>query len=218
VLRKRFFLGENGHRATVHVNGEKLGTWNLERAAPDLPGGLREAVYVIPRAALPEDEPARVTLRYPEGGNTCGWHVFVRADGGFPLTSLRPLHAAQNVSDPRPGRNVIGGSLAVGETSYDNGVGVFAKSLLEYPLNGQFETFTAEVGVDAVTEGKGSVVFEVYADGEKRFSSDRMSGLDAPQSVQVDVSDVARLRLIVGDAGDGNANDVAVWGDARLAR
>ena len=85
-------------------------------------------------------------------------------------------------------------------------------------MNGQYSRFTAKVGVDAATEGRGSVTFEVYADGKKIWESPVMSGLDAPRDVDVEVKGAKRLRLVVGDAGDGNKSDAADWIEAVLRR
>ena len=91
--------------------------------------------------------------------------------GHFPLSALGPIHADQSVGHLRFARNIVGTPLTVGRTLFANGLGTFAPSLIEYPLNGQFARFTAKVGVDAATEGRGSVVFEIHADGKKRWSS-----------------------------------------------
>ena len=72
--------------------------------------------------------------------------------------------------------------------------------------------------MDAATDGRGSVVFEVYGDGKKLWSSPTLSGLDAAKDIDLDVTGVNRLRLVVTDAGDGNKFDVAVWGDPVLKR
>ncbi len=115
-------------------------------------------------------------------------------------------------------RNTIGAPLAIGQTRFANGMGVFAQSLQEFALNGQFRRFTATVGVDAVTEGRGSVVFEVHADGKKVWASPVMSGLDEPRKLDIGVSGVNRLRLVVTDAGDGNKSDAADWCEPVLHR
>ncbi len=98
------------------------------------------------------------------------------------------------------------------------GLGVMAKSLIEYPLAGQFSRFTAQVGIDAATEGRGSVVFEVYADGKRIWTSGLMSGLDQPKKVDLSVASVQRLRLVVTDGGDGNKFDAADWCEPVLHR
>jgi len=74
------------------------------------------------------------------------------------------------------------------------------------------------VGIDAATEGKGSVEFEVYADGKKVWSSGVRSGLDEAKTVDIEVEGVDRLRLVVTDGGDGNKFDAANWCEPALQR
>jgi hypothetical protein len=215
VLRKGYFLDETGHLAEVTVDGKPVGTWDLRRSEKELSGGMRAAVYVIPKAMLAGGK-ATITVKYPQGGNTTRWTVLEYPGGAFPLTAMEPIHADQNAGSPRPGRNVVGARLRIGEESFDLGIGCFARSLLEYPLDGRFKRFTATVGVDAAAEGRGSVVFEVHGDGKKLWSSPLMSGLDAAKRVDLPVAGVRRLRLIVADGGDGNRYDAADWCDPTL--
>ena len=218
VLRKRFSLGAAGQKAEVLVNGQAAGTWDLRRSAPELSGGLREAIFVVGRKALAGKPEADIEVRYDAAADTAGWVVLEYRGGDFPLSAVGAVHADQNVASPRYGRNIIGGPLAVGQTRFANGIGVFAQSLLEVPLNGQFARFAAKVGVDAVTEGRGSVVFEVYGDGKKLWASPILSGLDEAKAVEADVRGINRLRLVVTDAGDGNKFDAADWCDPVLKR
>ena len=156
------------------------------------------------------------------GVQTCAlpicWRALEWREGAFPLSAVGPLHADQNVGAPRFARNIVGAPLKVGTASFANGIGTFARSLLEFPLNGQFRRFTAQAGVDAVTEGRGSVVFEIYGDGKKLWTSPTLSGLDAPKDVDLDLTGVNRLRLVVTDANDGNKFDVANWLEPVLRR
>jgi len=223
ILRKRFLLDETGHEAEVVANGQPVGKWNLRRSEKELAGGIREAIYLIERKHLAVGRAnlhaeAAIEIRYPGAANSAGWWVLEYRGGDFPLSAVGPLHADQNVAHLRFARNIVGAPLAVGRTPFANGLGTFARSLIEYPLNGQFARFTAKVGVDAATEGRGSVVFEVYADGKKLWSSGTLSGLDEAKQVAVDVRGIDRLRLIVTDAGDGNRFDAADWGLPVLAR
>jgi len=211
VLRKQFLLDATGHEAEVLVNGKPVGKWNLLRSEKELSGGLREAIFVVDQAALAGAATAQIEVRYPAAANTAGWRAMEWRDGEFPLSAVGPLHADQNVGAPRFARNIVGGSLKVGTETFANGIGTFARSLLEFPLNGQFRRFTARAGVDAVTEGRGSVVFEIYGDGKKLWTSPTLSGLDAPKEIDLDLTGVNRLRLVVTDANDGNKFDVANW-------
>ena len=215
VLKKRFYLGDTGQVGEVFVNGKSMGSWNLERGdkdskEKDLAEGIRESCFVIGRKAL-QGGKAAVEIRYAGPANTAGWVALACSEKEFPLSAFGPIHADSNVATPRIGRNVVGVPIAVGRQSYDNGIGTFANCLLEYAVNGQFKRFTADVGIDAATEGRGSVVFEVWADGEKVFTTPVMSGLDMAKKVDVDLTGVKRLRLTVLDGGDGNKFDAGDW-------
>mgnify|MGYP000445215670 CR=1 FL=1 len=218
VLRQRFVLEGDGCRCEVAVNGKAIGTWDLRRSAPELSLGPRECIFVIPPEAVAGGAKAEIELRCDPAMPASQWRVFEYRGGDFPLSAVGAIHIEQNVAQPRLGRNIVGGPLAVGQTSFANGIGTFANSLLEYPLNRQFTRFTAKVGVDAVTEGKGSVVFEVHGDGRKLWASPVMSGLDAARDVELDVTGVNRLRLVATDAGDGNKSDAANWCEPVLHR
>ena len=218
VLRKQFLLDATGQEGEVLVNGKSAGKWNLRRSEKELSGGLREAIFIVDQAALAGSVSAQIEVRYITTANTAGWRVLEWREGGFPLSAVGPLHADQNVGTPRFARNIVGAPLKVGTVSFANGIGTFARSLLEFPINGQFRRFTAKAGVDAVTEGRGSVVFEIYGDGKKLWTSPTLSGLDAPKDVDLDVTGVSRLRLVVTDANDGNKFDVANWLEPVLRR
>jgi len=221
VIRKRFFLDAAGQAPEVTVNGKALGTWDMTRSATELSQGFRESIFVIAAASIGATgtvagREADIELKYAGPANTAGWCVFEYRGGSFPLSSAGAVHADQNLAFPRYGRNVVGEPLAIGERGFDNGIGTWARSLIEVSLNGQFSRFTASVGVDAATDGKGSVEFRVLGDGRELWTSKVMSGLDGPRDVDVDVKGVKRLRLMVTDGGDGNELDAADWCDPVL--
>ena len=159
-----------------------------------------------------------ISVAYPAKANSSGWTVFEFRGGAFPFSTLGPLHANQNVGRPRAARNMIGSPLRIAQTDFENGLGVFANSLLEYSINGQFRKFRGKYGIDAATDGRGSVVFEIWGDGKKLWNSALVSGFDPVRDVTVDVTGVTRLRLVVTDAGDGNRFDAADWAEAVLER
>ncbi len=221
ILRKQYVLDDVGQSAEVYVNDKSVGVWDLTRSDQQLRKGVRDALFILPRSALAGKPEALVELRYTTAANTISWQILEYRDsdrGLFPLTAVGPLHADQNVGHVRFSRNTIGSPLKIGNTGYASGLGVFAQSLVEYSVNGQFSRFTATIGVDAATEGRGSVIFEVYADGKKVYTSPVMSGLEAPRDIDVDIRSVRRLRLVVTDAGDGNKFDAANWCNPILHR
>ncbi len=76
-------------------------------------------------------------------------------------------------------RDQSNGELAAGDgvvpnvagVHYVRAIGVHANSAIAVPLAGECERFTAVVGVDAETIGRGAVAFTVQADGATRGSS-----------------------------------------------
>ena len=218
VLKKQFLLDATGQLAAVVVNGSPVGSWDLRRSEKELSGGLRESIFVIDAAALGGRPEADVEIRYSTPANTATWTAFAWRGEDFPLSAVGAVHADQNVGTLRYARNIVGAALKIDQEAFANGVGTFARSLLEIPLNGRFSRFTSKVGVDAMTEGRGTVAFEVYGDGRKLWASPIMSGLDAPREVDVNVAGVNRLRLVVTDGNDGNKFDAANWVNPLLKR
>lgn len=63
---------------------------------------------------------------------------------------------------------------------------------------------------------KGSVVFQVWADGIKLYDSGRLTGTSATQTLALDLTGRQQLKLVVTDSGDGYNYDHADWAGARL--
>lgn len=96
-----------------------------------------------------------------------------------------------------------GRPLTIEGVTYSKGLGVHARSQLTYPLDGNCSTFAASVGMDDEVGSRGSVVFQVFVDGQAAYDSGVLRGSDAARAVNVNVSGARELRLVVGDAGDG---------------
>jgi beta-glucanase (GH16 family) len=109
-----------------------------------------------------------------------------------------------------------GGPLTIGGTIYNKGFGVHAPADIGYALNGRCSRFSAVVGVDDEMKDAGSVVFEIWGDGNRLYQSGVITGADGSTSVDVDVRGVAELRLVVADNG-GNGSDHADWADASIS-
>jgi glucose/arabinose dehydrogenase len=108
--------------------------------------------------------------------------------------------------------------LTLNGLTYTKGLGVHAASDITYALGGNYTAFTADIGIDDEVVGtNGSVIFQVWADGVRLFTSGVMTGASATQSVNVDITGRQALRLVVTDSGNGNGNDHANWANARLA-
>jgi hypothetical protein len=109
-----------------------------------------------------------------------------------------------------------GGMIAVGGVTYARGLGMHAPSEVRVDLGGRFSAFRAVVGLDEEALGVGTVTFQVWADGRQLFDSGRMTSGTPAWPVDIDVSGCRELRLVIGDAGDGNWHDHADWAAARL--
>ena len=99
---------------------------------------------------------------------------------------------------------------------FGKGLGVHAPSDVRYRLAGAYSRFSAKVGVDDEVGPHGSVVFEVWADGTRIYSSGAMTGASPTRDVQLDVRGRSELRLVVSDGGDGGTFDHADWAAAMV--
>lgn len=113
-------------------------------------------------------------------------------------------------------RSAKGGKIILGGVEHRKGVGVRARSLLGYSLEGGFRRFQATLGLDAASLGLGAVRAEIELDG-KKVKEIGLKGTEPPQPIDLDVSGAKELRLRVTWAGFGQS-DFVDWGSARLIR
>jgi alpha-galactosidase len=123
-----------------------------------------------------------------------------------------PVERDQELGDDQA---LDGPPLTLGGERYSKGLGTNSPSLVRYRLGRACQSFSADIGIDDVTGDKGSVVFQVWADGEKLFDSGIVLGTTPPRHITVDVSGRTELRLFVGEVDDFGL-DHADWADARL--
>ncbi|MFF8909083.1 NPCBM/NEW2 domain-containing protein [Streptomyces olivaceoviridis] len=109
-----------------------------------------------------------------------------------------------------------GNPLTIGGTVYAKGLGVHALSDISFYTGEACEKVTAEVGVDDETGLKGTVAFEIWADGTKAASTGVLTNAMPAQSLTADVTGAQVVRLVVTDGGDGVDSDHADWAEARL--
>ena len=114
---------------------------------------------------------------------------------------------------PRLNRDISGNPLRLGPRRVKKGIGTHAPSEIVYRLGGGYSRLLTTVGA---AEAGGTVVFQVFADGEKLLDSGVMRGLAGVKDVELSMEGVDELKLVVTDAGDGFNCDMATWADARL--
>lgn len=132
------------------------------------------------------------------------------------LDSLDLSHLHQDWGKPGIARSVEQHALTIAGKVYSHGVGTHAVSDLLVNLKGGAQRFTADVGVDDETEGRGSIQFQVWLDGKLKAQSAVLKGKDPAQHLDVNLKGGKRLELIVTDAGDGIDYDHADWANAAL--
>jgi alpha-galactosidase len=109
-----------------------------------------------------------------------------------------------------------GGPLILGKMIYTHGIGMYGNASLVIDLNGAVKQFVAMAGINDDQNGKGTVRFHVWLDGEKVAETPVMRSLDKPQLLKIDTAGAKRMFLVTDDAGDGMNNDLAAWGGALL--
>ncbi|OLV17044.1 NPCBM/NEW2 domain-containing protein [Deinococcus marmoris] len=148
----------------------------------------------------------------PTGNVVLSGLPYVSATNGWGPVEFDRSNGEQAQFDGKP--------LTIGGQVFAGGLGMHASSTiaagLNYDLGGACATFTASIGIDDEVGDRGSVVFQVYGDGQKLFDSGVVRGSDAARSISVDVKNVGALRLALTDAGDTMNFDHADWADAKL--
>jgi hypothetical protein len=110
-----------------------------------------------------------------------------------------------------------GQMMSINGQGYFRGIGVKADSAIKFRLDGKYQSFVSDIGLDDSSKGKGSVRFQVWGDGKLLFDSGEMKGTHDARRITVPVQGKQELWLVVNDAGNGNAHDYANWANARLA-
>jgi hypothetical protein len=223
LLTRRWYLQEAGQRLWVRLNDGQEQAWDLRPSEalkqafknPNLyTPGARESTFVLSdcRAGV-----NTVSIRYEEPGNAGSYRVERQVGNHVELARWAPLNVLQTKGEMRRYRSVEDTPLRIGKTTYDTGLGTHSVALLEFPLDCRFTGFEVTVGIDSVTEGRGTVVFEIHADGELEATSGLMNGFSPAKTLNVKgLDDTHRLLLIVKDGGDGNSDDYADWVAGKL--
>jgi hypothetical protein len=131
----------------------------------------------------------------------------------IPWQSARAGWTPNNDGLPRRDRDITDNPLRLGRQRYAKGIGTHAPSEIVYDLEGRYARFAATVGA---AEQGGTVVFQVYGDGELLADSGILHGLADAKAFDIPVTGVQRLRLVVTDASDNYYHDTANWATARL--
>ncbi|MEV8455911.1 NPCBM/NEW2 domain-containing protein [Streptomyces sp. NPDC052095] len=211
--------------------------WRVEAVsptgAPALPTG--RSLTTRWRVTAPASTPAGaygltldVRYRAPNGTRArstvpLGAHVVVAPPAGDSFLSDLPQLSASNgwgpvERDTSNGESAAGDGnpMTIGGTVFAKGLGVHAYSSVEFYTGGACSTVTARVGVDDEKGAKGSVAFEIRADGRTAASTGVLTNAMPAQPITADVSGARVVRLVVSDGGDGTDSDHADWANLRI--
>lgn len=115
----------------------------------------------------------------------------------------------------RRDRTTDGRPLTIGGVTYPKGLGVHAYCALRYDLGGRFASFRSWIGIDDEVrrmKAKGAVVFVVNVDGEERYRSPLVRGLEPARRLPaIDLTGAKTLELVVEFGDDSHAGDRADW-------
>ncbi|MFB6963254.1 NPCBM/NEW2 domain-containing protein [Streptomyces sp. NPDC056309] len=222
-------------QVSVSLTGPEGWTVRPESAthADSVPTGkaLRTRWTVTAPAGTPTgsyDLTLRASHRSPGGARADGALTFaagvvVRPPAGTSYLSDLPWLSATNgygpvERDTSNGESAAGDGhpITLGKVVYAKGLGVHAESAVEFYTGGTCRTVTADVGVDDEKNGKGTVAFEIWADGRKAAATGVLTNAMGAQPLSADVTGAQVVRLVVTDGGDGIDSDHADWADARL--
>ena len=102
--------------------------------------------------------------------------------------------------------------IQIKDKNYSKGLGIDASGQIIVALDGAYDRFDAEVGVQWHGNPVGNVTFKVFVDGESRFDSGVMHEADIAKPISVSLKDAKEMRLVA--EGGGMCN----WANARLTR
>ena len=148
-------------------------------------------------------------------------HVTVTSDFDY-VSDLTPESAKVGWSQLKKDTDIGGGTIDLFRqglpATYAKGLGAHANSELVYDIEDKgYDYFESYIGIDYdATRTKASATFEVYVDGEKKFSSDVIKVSTEHGYVKVPVTGAKQIKLVTTDAGDGNASDHTLWADAKF--
>ncbi|MDY0410091.1 NPCBM/NEW2 domain-containing protein [Paracerasibacillus soli] len=187
-------------------------------------GDLTDAVKVTGIEKVNFDVPGKYEIIYSvtdSDGNKASKKRIVSVvdmDNFTYLSDYDWIHTENNYAGPNKDVSISSNPLRLtdkdgNEVAYKKGIGAHANSTIVYDLTEIKAAYLSSyVGVDRQMYGTiGSVVFQVYVDGLKKFDSGLMNSKDPQKYFEVDISGGKELKIVVTDGGNGNGSDHATW-------
>ncbi len=195
-----------GIRAVVELSdGSRITTESLalEDSAPNGDRGPTLAgVYEGSRLAMPLAVVKQIDIR----GGRWRW-----------LDEIEPADYEQTPAstirwDYNTGRNVLGGPLRVGPTTFKHGIGVHSRAVLVYDLPANAAEFVARYGLDDSAGRFADVEVLIRVDDQQRYRAVSVTSRDGlSQPVRIDVAGARRLELVVDFGRNAAVQDRFDW-------
>ncbi len=120
-------------------------------------------------------------------------------------------------------RNVLAGPLRAHGRPYLKGIGMHSAARITFDLDGKYELFAADLAIDDVTHGRGSVACRVFLDDgsgewQLKYESPIIRGREQPVPMAIDVQTAKRMSLLVDFSDRGDEQDHLNWLNARLIK
>ncbi|MGH4035791.1 NPCBM/NEW2 domain-containing protein [Actinomycetota bacterium Odt1-20B] len=202
-------------RASALSTGRSLSTTWAVTAPPGASPGAYEltltAAYRSPSGVGVQSQlplQAQVVVAPPAGKSALSALPWLSAENGW-----GPVERDTSNGESAGGD---GGPLTINGVTYAKGLGAHADSSVSYYAGGSCERVSAQVGLDDEKGAKGTVAFEIWADGKKAASTGVLTNAQPAQGLSADVSGAQVVRLVVTDGGDGNDSDHADWAEPEL--
>jgi alpha-galactosidase len=192
-------------------SGKSLKTpWKVTVPAGTAPGGYSLTGTVSYRALLgrktvsvPLNSSITVYVPPPSGTSYLSDLAWTSASNGWGPVEKDRSNGETGAGDGNP--------ITISGTVYAKGLGSNAPSTVTYYLAGQCTTLDTTVGVDDEKNGKGTVDFQITADGTKVADSGVLNHAAGAKPLHADITGAQNIQLIVTDGGDGTDSDHADW-------
>ncbi len=215
ALLSRIWLMDDdaGQVLNISLNGTEPIQWDLKKGEGDF-SGIRNSTIVLKGCQAGINS---VKIDFPQPDNTGLYRINPLNSEYVNLDKMGILKTQQSKGDLLLYNSVASTPLKITDSLYKRGLGMHANGFIEYPLNRQFKKLEVTLGIDAVTEGRGTVKVKFIADGKVVKTTDIINGFTEPLSISIDKLDnINRLLIVVDDAGDGEKMDYIDIVDGKL--
>jgi alpha-galactosidase len=145
---------------------------------------------------------------------------FEPGSGETELSALKPMYYAVAAGEMSADKacstaSANPGKIKINGKTFEKGTSVCGATIALYNLGKKCSSFEAQIGVDDSAGTKGTVVFEVWTDNKKAYSSGIVKAGDDAKKIAVDLTGKQTMKLVVNNAGDTTEGDAADWAEAK---